>query len=139
MKQVDRHLYRYAEDALRDYPDECERVKLLEEYFCASAGPDESGRVRGGEFVPEQERIVERKMRCEELRGLTQKLACINSFLNTLGAVDCALVRMRYFENRSWRSVAEELHVSEQTCRCYWAPRLIKRAVRLIFGDLAKV
>ena len=55
---INHNLYRYTEQALRDYPDECRRLKLLEEYLCAPAGPSEY--VSGGESIPEQERILER-------------------------------------------------------------------------------
>ena len=63
---INHNLYRYTEQALRDYPDECRRLKLLEEYLCAPAGPSYSGFIMGGESIPEQERILERKFKSEE-------------------------------------------------------------------------
>ena len=136
---INHNLYRYTEQALRDYPDECRRLKLLEEYLCAPAGPSDSGFIMGGESIPEQERILERKFKNEELRGLAIKIACIQSFWDALGVADRALIQLRYFNQLTWRQVADELHVSEQACRCRWAPRLIGRAAKLIFGDLVKV
>lgn len=137
--KLDKNLFRYAEDALRDYRDERERLRLLEAYLSAPLGPMDSGPVMGGEAFYEQERILERKMRSTELRGLSHKIACVECFLDTLNAADRALVRLRYFERLSWRQVAEELHASEQVCRCRWAPKVIVRAARFLFGDLAKI
>lgn len=134
---IDRNLYRYAEDALRDYEDDRKRLELLDAYLSASSASEV--RVQGGEAISEQERIVERKMKNEELRGLAGKTAAVQSFWDALSAMDRALVRLRYFERRPWSQVAEELRVSEQACRCRWAPRLIKRAAKYFFGDLAKV
>ena len=76
---INHNLYRYTEQALRDYPDECRRLKLLEDYLCAPAGPGEY--VSGGESIPEQERILGRKFKSDEWRGLTHKTAIVREFL----------------------------------------------------------
>lgn len=137
-RRMDPNLYRYVECALRNHADECERKKLLEEYLAAPVGPEAVERVQGGESTAEQDRIVDRKMRSDELRGLTHKTACIESFLNVLGENDRAFVELRYFQGLSWSIVADRVHAAEETCRKRWAPRLIKRAAWLLFGDLAE-
>ena len=135
---INHNLYRYTEQALRDYPDECRRLKLLEDYLCAPAGPSDSGFIMGGESIPEQERILERKFKNEELRGLTHKTAIVREFLYAITPQDRVFVQLRYFEGLSWRQVGDTLHVSEATCRRRWAPRLIRRACYILFGELAK-
>ena len=135
---INHNLYRYTEQALRDYPGECRRLKLLEEYLCAPAGPSDSGFIMGGESIPEQERILERKFKNEELRGLTHKTAIVREFLYAVTPQDRVFVQLRYFDGLSWRQVGDTLHVSEATCRRRWAPRLIRRASYILFGELAK-
>ena len=133
---INHNLYRYTEQALRDYPDECRRLKLLEEYLCAPAGPGEY--VSGGESIPEQERILERKFKSDEWMGLTHKTAIVREFLCAITPQDRVFVQLRYFEGLSWSQVGDTLHVSESTCRRRWAPRLIRRASYILFGELAK-
>lgn len=134
---MNQNLYRYAEQALREYVDDCQRMKLLEEYLAASSPSEVS--VQGGEMIAEQERIIERKSKDTEWRGLLLKVGAVAKFLETLGTADMALVKLRYFEQLPWSRVAEELHTSEPTCRCRWGPKLVKRAARYVFGDLSKI
>lgn len=133
--QRSRHLYRYAEDALRDYPADCERLRLLSEYLAAPIGPDESGvSSRGG--LAEEERVYERKLRDIEYRGLSYKLDCLRGFMNSLSDEDRRLVELRYIKGLPWSAVAEELNLSPETCMKRRAPRVVRKAIHALFGDL---
>ncbi len=64
-------LYRYVEDALRDYRDDCQRMSLLEEYLAASSPPEVFA--QGGEAIAEQDLILDRRAKNAEWRVLMLK------------------------------------------------------------------
>lgn len=134
--QIDRNIYRYTEQALRTYPQETARLRLLKEYLASPIGPDWIGAVQGGDFVPDQERILFRQCRSDEFISLTWKLRPVTLFLESLSRADYDLVDLRYFQELSWPQVAAQLNLAADTCRKYRGPRIIYRAVRVIFGNI---
>ena len=134
---IDKNLYMYTEQALRDYLDDRKRSELLREYISAPMG-GLGERVDKQSWLSEQEIIFERMMQSGELEYLSKKTTPLKEFLSGLNDSDYKFVELRYFRQHPWFKVAEEMHVSEQTCRCRWAPRLIRKAAYLIFGVIAK-
>lgn len=131
---IDKNLYRYAEQALRDYPADYARLQWLNEYLASPIGPDYAGPVQGGESTPEQELFLYRQCRSEEYQALTAKVRPLFHFLGAISSMEYKLVELRYFQGKSWSQVADALHASAETCRRWWGPRVIRKAVKVLLG-----
>jgi DNA-directed RNA polymerase specialized sigma24 family protein len=132
-KKINRHLYRYTAELLRSYPYDCERLRVLDEYLAAAIGPDE---IRGSFTLAVQDAILERKNSSVEYRRLEFRTKTLGKVFDLLSKQDMVLVEMRFFKALPWSEIAEALHVTEDTCRRYRAPKIIARAAGMLFGDL---
>ena len=136
MRKIDRNLYRYAEDALKSYHDDCERLALLNEHLEAAIGPEPGASVRGGISLAQQDAIMDRKFGNAEYVRLCKRVRVLEYILDTLPNSDMKLVETRYFRGLPWPEVAAALHVDENTARRRRAPKIIVRVAKILFGDL---
>jgi DNA-directed RNA polymerase specialized sigma24 family protein len=135
-KKIDRNLYRYAAEAIKAYPDDCERLNILNEYLAAPVGPDLGVSVDETNSLAQQDAVIERKYRSAEYRRLELRVRILNYIIDSLPNQDMALVEMRYFHNEPWSEVAKALNVSEETAKKRRAPKIIVRTAKMLFGDL---
>ncbi len=68
----------------------------------------------------------------EQIAHEAEVLAALNDCLTRLGADDARIIRLRYFEGRTLRAVAEETGVAESTLRDKRLPDLLGRLHRCL-------
>lgn len=131
---MNRHLYRYVEDILRCYPQDCARLKILRDYLSAPVGSDEC--TSGGEAIPEQERVLFRQEQNREFRALEAVVKGVGKCMDALSDEDYLLVNLRYFRELSWDAVGDEMRLAAHTCRTRRAPRIISKIARILIGEI---
>lgn len=140
-RRIERELFKFTERCVREYNSNLADINEQREYLRSFAEKSPSdfkdiARIEGGEDVPKIQRWVEMLDRDAKLHYLEPRVLPIMSFLATLGDDDKRLLDLRYWQNKSWTYISEELHVSESTAR-RWRNKMICRIAQLLLPGLA--
>jgi hypothetical protein len=132
-------LYRYAAEAVRRYPFDKNRLEVLREGLAARRGPDGFGPDAGtryGARLSPQEAAFDRMWDNGEYRRLSMRVSCFEKLEGLLTNDEWRLLNL-VLEELTWQQIAAVMNVSVEACRQRTWPKIVVKAARIYFGDLA--
>ncbi len=79
---------------------------------------------------PREDSVAETGLDPEEAAAEAEALSVLNECIGRLSAEDAVILRLRYFEDKPLRLVAEEVNVAESTLRAVRLPEILERLRR---------
>ena len=137
MRRIDKNLYKYAAEAIRGYQGDALRREMLREFLEVPPGRDlDVPGLSEGVGISPQEAAFDRIWKSAEYRRLTLRISCMEK-LNAMLTNDESRILHLVLEELTWKQIAAVTDRSEESCRKSVWPRIVRKAVRLLFGDLA--
>lgn len=142
---IDKNLFRFTEKCLRDYHVNLLELRRRKEYLEAISAISPTDfkslselgtEVDGAPECCALQSYIERADEDDDILRLRKRTEPITVFYSTLADNEKAFIVMRYQQCQSWREISEVLSISEDSARGYWRGRLVKRAARLLLGDI---
>jgi hypothetical protein len=123
------------------YPFDKERLAALREILTASRGPDglaPDAVRKGGRSarLSPQEAAFDRMWDNSEYRRLSFKVSCFERLEGLLFNDENMMLNLM-FDGLTWQQTAAAMNLSVETCRKRKWPKIVMKAARLYFGELA--
>lgn len=140
-RRIENNLYNFVEDCLRNYhaniKDLRNRIEYLESIAEKSPSAfDDKDPIQNNPETCNLMRTIERIDDDNEIVRLRRRTEPITYFMTLLDPVEYEFIERRYYKNRPWEEVCENLPIGIAAAKNRWRPRLIKTLAKLMLGRI---